>query len=89
MSLYGGADPQFNINEDPASVSRLCEYPVVSVGSSSWQFRGAQIIQGQDAHIMSTLDLRQDLIDHYPKVKATLPLFVSEKAWAEDYRGRE
>ncbi|KAF9509519.1 hypothetical protein BS47DRAFT_1349087 [Hydnum rufescens UP504] len=33
--------------------------------------------------------LQQDLIDHYPKVKATLPLFMSEKAWAEDERGRE
>ncbi|KAF9510532.1 hypothetical protein BS47DRAFT_1347826 [Hydnum rufescens UP504] len=30
-----------------------------------------------------------NLIDHYPKVKGTLPLFMSEKAWAEDYRGRE
>ncbi|KAF9502829.1 hypothetical protein BS47DRAFT_1386563 [Hydnum rufescens UP504] len=32
---------------------------------------------------------RNDLIDHYPKVKGMLPLFVSEEAWAEDERGRE
>jgi len=48
-----------------------------------------------DLSITSTLDcsdvdlLRQDLIDHYPKVNATLPWFMSEKAPAEGERGRE
>ncbi|KAF9515183.1 hypothetical protein BS47DRAFT_1342340 [Hydnum rufescens UP504] len=41
------------------------------------------------AHHVDLDLLRQDPIDHYPKVKAMLPLFVSEKAWAEDERGRE
>ncbi|KAF9503673.1 hypothetical protein BS47DRAFT_1356018 [Hydnum rufescens UP504] len=32
------------------------------------------------AHHVDLDLLRQDLIDHYPKVKAMLPLFMSEKA---------
>ncbi|KAF9513969.1 hypothetical protein BS47DRAFT_1485324 [Hydnum rufescens UP504] len=41
------------------------------------------------AHHVDLDLLQQDLIDHYPKVKGMLPLFVSEEAWAEDERGRE
>ncbi|KAF9518850.1 hypothetical protein BS47DRAFT_1358510 [Hydnum rufescens UP504] len=51
-------------------------------------FRGAQIIQGQDTHIMLTLVcsnvdlLQQDLIDYYPKVEAMLPHSIVREVWS-------